>query len=55
MDIEQKNKITAECKELMSRAKYDASKTEQFCTVVSNILQENIDSPGPQRDIKYRV
>lgn len=54
MDTEQKEKILSECRELMSKSRYDESKTEQFCHIVSDILQEIIDNPG-EREIKYRI
>ena len=55
MDTEQKNIIIAECRELMSKAKYSGQKTEQFCDTVSDILQEIIDRPDEQREIRCRV
>ena len=55
MDAEQKERIIAECRELMSKAKYDDTKTERFCSVVSDILQDMIDAPDEQREVKYRI
>ena len=55
MDTEQKEKIIAECKAVMSKARYDESKTEQFCNTVSDILQEIIDHPDEQRELKYKI
>ena len=55
MDTEQKNKIVEECKELMSKCKFDQSKTEQFCSTVSDILQDIIDYPDDDREIKCKV
>lgn len=40
MDTEQKERILEECRALMSKAKYDESKIEQFCHIVSDILQD---------------
>ena len=54
MDTEQKERIITECRELMTKARYDESKTEQFCDIVSDILQELIDNPD-DREIKYRI
>ena len=54
MDVEQKERIIEECRELMSRSKYDELKTEQFCSTISDILQEIIDHPDEQRDTKPR-
>lgn len=34
MDTEQKERIISECKALMSKAKYDESKIEQFCHII---------------------
>ena len=39
----------------MSKAKYDEAKTEQFCHIVSDILQEIIDDPDEHREIKYKI
>lgn len=55
MDIKEKEKILSECKELMSKAKYDEPKIEQFCEIVSDILQEIIDHPDEQRDVRYKL
>ena len=55
MDTEQKEKVVAECKELMSKARYDNSKIEQFCHIVSDILQEIIEDTDEQREVKYRI
>ena len=55
MDTEQKEKILEECRALMSKARYDETKIEQFCHIVSDILQEIIDDPDEQREIKYRI
>ena len=55
MDTEQKERIISECKELMSKAKYDDSKIEQYCRVVSDILQDIIDDPDERREVKYRI
>ena len=54
MDTEQKERIITECRELMSKAGYEESKTEQFCDIVSDILQELIDNPD-DREIKYKI
>ena len=55
MDTEQKNKILEECRDTMSKAKYDEAKTEQFCDTVSDILQYIIDNPDEEREIKYKI
>ena len=55
MDAEQKEKIIEECRAMMSKAKYDGSKIEQFCNTVSDILQELIDHPDGQREFRYRL
>ena len=55
MDAEQKEALLAECKELMSKARYDESKIEQFCGTVSDILQEIIDNPDEQREVKFKL
>ena len=55
MDTEQKERIIAECKAMMSKARYDDSKIEQFCHIVSDIIQETIDHPDEQREIKYKL
>ena len=55
MDTEQKEKILSECRTLMSKAKYDQAKTDQFCHTVSDILQEIMDHPDGQRETKCKV
>ena len=55
MDTKQKDNILTECLSVMSKAGYDESKTEQFCHIVSDILQEIIDHPDPQREVKCRI
>ena len=55
MDTEQKEKIIEELRELMSKAKYSESKTEQFCNTVADILQEIIDHPDEEREINYSI
>lgn len=55
MDTEQKEIILSKCKELMSKARYEDSKIEQFCHIVSDILQELIDNSDDQREVKYRI
>ena len=39
----------------MSKWKFDQSKTEQFCSTVSDILQDIIDYPDDDREIKCKV
>lgn len=55
MDLEQKEQIIAECKELMTKAKYDEPKIDQFCETVSNILQGIIDHSDEQREVQYKL
>ena len=55
MDIEQKEKTVADLKQLMSKAGYDESASEQFCTTVSDILQLIIDNPDEERSLKYKT
>ena len=55
MNTEEKNRIIEECKELMSKAKYDGSKIEQFCNTISDILQGIIDHPDEGRELKYKI
>ena len=55
MDAERKEALVSECRELMSKARYDESKIEQFCAYVSDILQELIDNPDEQREFRYKL
>ena len=55
MDLEQKEQIVTECKELMTKAKYDEPKIEQFCETVSDILQGIIDHSDEQREVQYKL
>lgn len=55
MNTEEKEKIVEECRELMSRAKYEEAKTEQFCSTVSDVLQAIIDHPDDGREVKYQI
>ena len=55
MDTEQKEKILEECKAMMSKAGYDETKIEQFCHIVSDILQDIIDHSDEQRELKYKL
>ena len=54
MDLEQKESILAECKELMAKAHYDEPKIDQFCETVEEILQETIDHFN-DREINYKL
>ena len=55
MDIEQKETIIAECRELMSKGKFSESKTDQFCNTVADILQFAIDNPDEEREAQYKI
>ena len=55
MDAEQKETILTECRELMAKAKYAEDKIEQFCGTVSAILQEIVDNPDEQREVRCKV
>ena len=55
MDTEKKEQIIAECQSMMSKAKYDESKIEQFCHIVSDIIQDTIDHHDEQREFKYKL
>lgn len=54
MDIE-KETIINEWKTMMSKAKYDESKIEQFCHIAADIIQEIINHPEEQREFKYKL
>ena len=53
MDTELRDEIIEKCKELMSKSKYDETKTQQFCDTVSDILQDFIDDPDEDREVRY--
>ena len=55
MDTNEKETIISECTDLMSKAGYDGSKTDQFIHTVSDIIQEIIDHPDENREIRYRI
>ena len=55
MDAEQKDVILAECEELMAKAKFDETKTRQFCDAVEQILQDLIDVNDTEREFRYRL
>ena len=55
MDATQKDTVVAECRELMTKAKYGQEKIDQFCDTVSEILQEVIDNFDEQRETKYKL
>ena len=56
MDTELKERIIAECREMMSKARYGEQKTEQFCDTVSDILQDFTDTYDHEdREISYSL
>ena len=55
MDTEQREKIIEECREMMSKAKYDDSKTDQFCATIADILDDIIGDLGDKRKITYSL